>query len=199
MIRFSAITVLLLLLSFVIQQFIPAFTGLHDSRILLVHVVFLCCALSTPQPTTLLLAFIAGLLWDANCVLAPSASDPSVYTQPVESLRFGYSILLFGLTGLLMQGIRPLYREGRWPIAVVAIGFATFIHLFIEYLMINFIRGDFVLTREVSLKIAYTSLFSILLAPVILLLLHFLQKFCDIEPIVKKSLTKPIKRAIRNA
>ena len=39
MIRYSIITIFLLLASFIVQQFLPAFTGMHDSRILLVQLV----------------------------------------------------------------------------------------------------------------------------------------------------------------
>ena len=61
MIRYSFITILLLLASFVLQQFLPAFTGAHDSRVLLVQLVFLCCAVTVGQPTMLLLAFMRGV------------------------------------------------------------------------------------------------------------------------------------------
>jgi hypothetical protein len=110
-IRYTIITVLLLLAAFVVQQFLPAFTGMHHSRILLVQLVFLCCAVTVGQPVMLLLAFIGGFLWDAQCALGPHGGDPEVYTQPVENLRFGYSILLFGGMGVLMQGIQPLFRR----------------------------------------------------------------------------------------
>ena len=67
MIRYSFITILLLLASFVVQQFLPAFTGMHQSRIMLIQLVFLCTAVTVGQPTMLVLAFIGGFFWDDGC------------------------------------------------------------------------------------------------------------------------------------
>jgi hypothetical protein len=89
-IRYTLTTLLLLLAAFVVQQFLPAFTGLHSARILLVQLVFLCTAVTVGTPTMLLLAFVGGFLWDAQCVLGPQGGSPEIYTDPVESLRFGY-------------------------------------------------------------------------------------------------------------
>ena len=152
--RYSTITILLLLVAFVIQQFLPAFTGMHHSRILLVQLVFLCCAVTVGQPTMLLLAFLGGFLWDAQCALGPHGGDPEVYTQQVENLRFGYSILLFGGMGFLMQGIQPLFKQGKWQFSALLSGIAVFLYLAAEYAIINFVRGDFVLNKATALQLA---------------------------------------------
>ena len=91
----------------------------------------------------LLLAFICGLLWDAQHTLGPQGGDPEIYSNPVESLRFGYSIILYAMMGLLMQGIQPLFRRGKWHISSILAGIAIFLYLFSEYLLLNFVRGDF--------------------------------------------------------
>ncbi len=179
MIRYSVITILLLLAAFIIQQFLPAFTGLHDSRILLVQLVFLCCAVTVGPPTMLLLAFIGGFFWDAQCALGPQGGDPEVYTQQVESLRFGYSILLFGGMGFLMQGIQPLFKRGKWQFSAILSGIAVFLYLAAEYAIITFVRGDFVLTRPTILQMVYTSVLTMLVSPVIFWLLFRIAKFCE--------------------
>lgn len=179
MVRYSFITILLLLASFVIQQFIPAFTGLGHSRILLVQLVFLCCAVTVGQPAMLLLAFLGGFLWDAQCALGPHGGSPDVYTHPVESMRFGYSILLFGGMGFLMQGIQPLFKQGKWHFSALLSGIAVFLYLLAEYAMINFVRGDFVLTGATLRQMGYTAILTMLFSPVVFWLLFTIAALCD--------------------
>ena len=165
MIRYSAITVLLLLAAFLLQQFLPAFTGLYHSRILLVQLVFLCCAVTVSQPVMLLLAFIAGFLWDAQYALGPHGGDPATYTQQVENLRFGYSILLFGGMGFLMLGIQPLFRQGYWQLSAALSGVSIFLYLIAEYSIICFVRGGFFISRPTLLMILFSSLLTMLFSP----------------------------------
>lgn len=179
MIRYSIITILLLLAAFVVQQFIPAFTGFNHSRILLVQLVFLCCAVTVGQPTMLLLAFIGGFFWDAQCALGPHGGDPDVYTQQVENLRFGYSILLFGGMGLLMQGIQPLFKQGKWQFSAILSGIAVMLYLSAEYIIINFVRGDFILNRATIMQMGYSALLTMLFSPLIFWLLFRIAKACD--------------------
>lgn len=179
MIRYSFITILLLLAAFVVQQFLPAFTGIHQSRIMLIQLVFLCSAVTVGQPTMLLLAFIGGFFWDAHCALGPHGGDPEVYTQQVESLRFGYSILLFGAMGFLMQGIQPLFKQGKWQFSAFLSGIAIFLYLAAEYAIINFVRGDFVLSRATLMQMVFTSLLTMLFSPFVFWLLFRVAKACD--------------------
>jgi cell shape-determining protein MreD len=161
----------LMIAALVVQQFLPTFTGIHASRILLLQLVFLCAAVTVSQPTMLLLAFIGGILWDAQCALGPEVGDAEVYVEQVESLRFGFSILLFGALGFLMQGIQPLYRTGKWQFSAVLSGIAIFFYLAAEYLVITFLRGGFVLTRATFMQMVYTSVLTMLVSPLILWLL----------------------------
>jgi len=162
-----------------VQQFVPALTGLSHARILFVHLIFLCSAVTVATPTMLLLAFIGGILWDAHCSLAPIVADPEVYTQQVESLRFGYSILLFGGMGFLMQGLNPLFRQGKWHFSAALSGIAIFLYLAADYCLISFVRGDFVVTRDIVRMAAYTSLLTMLFSPIIFWLLYLLAKAFD--------------------
>ncbi len=162
-----------------VQQFVPAFIGLSHARLLIVQLVFLCCAVTVTTPTMLLLAFIGGILWDAHCYLAPIVSDPEVYTQPVESLRFGYSIILFGAVGFLMQGLNPIFRQGKWHFSAILSGIAIFIYLTAEFILISFIRGDFTMTRSVLRLLVYTSVFTMALSPVVFWILYRVAKLFD--------------------
>ncbi len=179
MIRYSFITILLLLASFVVQQFLPAFTGIHQSRIMLIQLVFLCSAVTVGPPTMLLLAFIGGFFWDAHCAIGPHGGDPEVYAQQVESLRFGYSILLFGAMGFLMQGIQPLFKQGKWQFSAFLSGIAIFLYLAAEYAIINFVRGDFILSQATFMQMVFTSLLTMLFSPFVFWLLFRVAKSCD--------------------
>ena len=179
MIRYSLATLVLLLLSFVVQQFLPAFTALHDSRILFVHLVFLCCAVTVGQPVMLVLAFIGGFLWDAQCALGPHGGDPEIYSQQVESMRFGYSILLFGGMGYLMQGIQPLFKQGKWQFSAVLSGIAVFLYLSAEYAAITVIRGGFVLAESTIRQMLLTSVLTMVFSPMVFWLLFRMARACN--------------------
>ncbi len=127
----------------------------------------------------LLLAFIGGSLWDAHCSLSQMTGDPEVYTHPVESIRFGYSILLFGAAGYLMQGLAPLFSEGKWHFTAVLTGIAVFLYLAAEYAIISFVRGDFVITRSVMRMIFYTSILTMLLSPLVFSILFQTAKYFE--------------------
>jgi hypothetical protein len=176
--RYTIITVLLVLASFVVQQFLPSFTALHHSRILLVQLVFLCAAVTVGQPVMLLLAFLGGMLWDTQSTLGPHGGDPEIYSQPVENLRFGYSILLFGGMGLLMQGIQPLFKQGKWYLSAVLSGIAIFLYLAAEYLLITFVRGNFMLARATVMQMSYTALLTMLVSPLVFWMLFSIATFC---------------------
>ncbi len=178
MIRYSLSLFLLVLLALIAQQFIPVLTGAYNSRLLLVTLVFLCASVTVRPPVMLALAFICGFLWDAQNALGPPGGDPEVYKHPAESLRFGYSIVLYGLIGYLMQGIQPLFREGKWQFSTFLVGVSIFIYLVAEYLIINFVRGDFVFSRATLFQIVFTSVLTMLFSPVVFwVLFHIAERF----------------------
>lgn len=179
MIRYTFSLLVLVLVALVVQQFLPAFTGLYNSRLLLVTLVFLCSSVTVGPPVMLVLAFLCGFLWDAQNTLMPHGGDPEVYTHPVESLRFGYSIALYGLIGYLMQGIQPLFREGKWQFSTFLVGVSIFIYQMAEYLLINFVRGGFVLNRPTFLQIAFTSILTMLFSPLVFWILFRIADACN--------------------
>jgi len=151
----------------VVQQFSPAFVSLYEARILVVPLVFLCSAVTINVGPMLMLAFACGFLWDAQHILGPHGGNADVYVNANEDVRFGYSIILYALMGFFMQGIQPLFREGKWHVSALLSGVAIFLYLFVEYMFITFIRGDFVVTRALLLKISFTSLLTMFLSPLV--------------------------------
>ncbi|MEN9990891.1 MAG: hypothetical protein RLZZ224_593 [Verrucomicrobiota bacterium] len=177
MIRYSLSLIFLILLAIIAQQFLPVFISLYNARLFLLLAVFLCASITVPLPVMLFYALLGGFLWDAHCSLSSMEVDPYVYPDPVPSLRFGMSILLFGFTGLFMQGFRPLFLEGKWHLFAFLTGAATFLFCLSEYLMIDFARGSFTIHSKVLLQCFYTALFSIIISPVIFALLFQLAKW----------------------
>ena len=77
------------------------------------------------------------------------------------------------------MGVTPLFRSGRWQIPTLVIGCSVYFYLWIEYLLINIVRGDFVMTSGVFLKISYTSILSTLMVPPMLKLLEKIANLCN--------------------
>lgn len=171
MIRYTASILLLVLLTVIVQQFIPALAPVFGSRLMLLVLVFLCASSTVPAPVMLMLAFLCGFLTDAENAIGPHGGDPEVYTRPVEPLRFGYSIALYAVMGYLMQGIQPLFRQGKWQFSAALSGIAVFLYLLAEYLLINFVRGGFSFSRWTFMRIALSSGITMLFSPLVFWLL----------------------------
>ena len=113
---FNVAVLIVLLLSFGLQEFLPAIPIAYHARLFLPVVVFLTGAAATSFSMMLVLAFVTGFLWDARHLPAPSET-PSEMLALMEGagahsmgagsgeMEFGLSILLFGILGALMQGV----------------------------------------------------------------------------------------------
>lgn len=167
MIRYVLSVVVLVLVAVIVQQFLPVLTGIFGSRVLLVPLVFLCASVTVNTPVMLALAFLCGFLSDAQNWMGPHGGDPEVYVRPAESLYFGYSIVLYGVIGYLMQGIQPLFRAGKWQFSAMLSGIAVFVYLLAEYLLINFVRGEFFFNYPTLFKIGFSSAMTMMLSPLV--------------------------------
>ncbi len=169
--KFFAACTLLLLLSFFIQEFVPVFEWAFSSRLLLVHTTFLAIAVAVPFPAMLAYAFTAGFLWDARYHLPVYPADAASGVLTQAELPFGFTIFIFGITGALIQGIRPLFRRGRWELPVFMVGLCIALGLLIEYLILSFHRGGLEIPPELWWRLLMSGLFSALVSPFLLLLL----------------------------
>ena len=174
MFRYFGSVLLLVLLAVILQQFLPAITPLASARVLPLALVFLCAAVTVPAPVMLLLAFLCGFITDLENTIGPHTGDPLIYSNPVEQLRFGYSIALYGLIGMLMQGIRPLFLRGNWQLSAILAGISLFIYLLVEFLLINFIRGDFSFGGHTLMKITLSSALTTIFCPIVFWILFAL-------------------------
>ncbi|MGC6425393.1 MAG: hypothetical protein ACON5H_00160 [Akkermansiaceae bacterium] len=177
----------LLLFSGIVQQFIPSL-GAYDARILLIPLVVACGAVTVPTAGMLLLAFLGGFLWDAQQIIyppEPTGEDCSVfqtvYNTQTETMKFGYSILLYALMGFLMQGVQPVFKQGKWYLSGILTGVAIFLYLLIEFLLFSFIRGGFEISIPVMKQISLTALLSMLISPLIFWCLFRIADLCKHE------------------
>ena len=175
----------LLLLSCIVQQFLPPINGWYDARILLLPLVVVCSAATTPTAGMLILTFLGGFLWDAQQILLIQGVDTEIYRDtyqsPIESMKFGYSILLFALMGFLMQGIQPLFKQGKWYLSAMLTGVAMSLYLTVEYLLLSFVRGGFDITSGVFNQIGLTALITMLASPLVFWILFQIANLCRHE------------------
>lgn len=161
----------LLLLSLILQEFMPVFEWAYGARLLLVHTVFFAVAVSVPFPAMLMLALATGFLWDARYYVPIYADGGTSGLLGQAELPFGFSILLFAVAGAIIQGVCPLFRKGRWELPILLIGLCTALVLVLEYLVIGFHRGALAASPEFWWQVVMTALFSSLVSPFLLLLL----------------------------
>ena len=194
---FNLIVVFLLALSIITEEFLPSIEIAQNARLFIGPVFFFAASVSVPFPVMLVMAFATGLLWDARYLpfvaqdsgaekLAGLANDNGIaaFNSVISTgadLGFGYSILLFGVLGALMQGIRPLFKKGRLELPVLMVGFVTATWLLVQYLLIAFLRGSLYFPSEVWTKLVTDTLLAMLASPILFLMLHTLAKTTHYE------------------
>ncbi|MGJ8655766.1 MAG: hypothetical protein ACSHX6_04875 [Akkermansiaceae bacterium] len=176
MIRYHISIFILVLLACILQQFLPAITGMYDARLHILPLTFLCCVVTVGFSPMLILTFLCGFIWDAQNALGSQGGDPTIYTAPADQIRFGYSIILYFIMGIVMQGFQPLFRKGVWQLSAIVTGFATFFYLLSEYLLINIVRGEFYFPTRVFYQIWISAAITMLCSPLVFLILFKLAK-----------------------
>ncbi len=189
---FHPISIILLLLTFMVQEFIPGLEIAQFATLFLPAVFFFSASVAAPFSMMLLLAFITGFVWDARHlpgVLESLSGAEDVFGTGADvelgagshPLPFGLSIVLFGMLGTLLQGIRPLFKRGRLELPVLMVGLAVFVWLLAQFLIITFLRGSLQFPAGVWSKMITDSLLAMLAAPLIFLLLYSLARLSSYE------------------
>ncbi len=176
MIRYFLTVLLILLAAFIFRQFIPVLPDFFYARVFLVPLIFLCAAVTVQLPAMLIYSFICGFLWDAQHTVLPVTGDIEVYSEPISTLRFGYSIILFAIAGLTMQGVQPIFREGKWQVSVMVTGLALFLYLLLELMLLSFVQGQILLSLPTIRFILASSAITMFASPFVFLLLFKLAK-----------------------
>jgi len=153
-----------------VEIFIPPLDWMFNAHVYIVPVIVLYGAIALPFPLMLLLAFVAGFLWDAMTV--------QVFDAHVE-ISFGWSILLYAVLAAIMHGFKPLFNRGRWEVHCVLSGVCTALILLAQYLMISFRRGSLILNRDVWWQIGGPGLLAMLMAPLIFWSLHWVSRLTN--------------------
>jgi cell shape-determining protein MreD len=189
---FHPISIILLLLTFMVQEFIPGLEIAQFATLFLPAVFFFSASVAAPFSMMLVLAFMTGFIWDARHlpgVVETLSGAEDVFGTGADlelgagthPLPFGLSIVLFGMLGTLLQGIRPLFKRGRLELPVLMVGLATFVWLLTQYLIITFLRGSLQFPAGVWSKMITDSLLAMLAAPLIFLLLYSLARLSSYE------------------
>jgi len=92
--------------------------------------------------------------------------------------------VLFACLGYLMQGVQPLFRQGKWQVTAALTGIALLLYLSAEYLLINFVRGGFSFRSEVAGQMLITAGLTMLFSPVVFWLLFKASEICQ-HPILQ--------------
>ena len=171
----------LLLLSCIVQQFLPPIAPWYGARVLVLPLVVLCGSVTVSTAGMLVLAFLGGFLWDSQHIIQHPTLNPAVFAPPSDSLKFGYSIILYAFMGFLMQGIRPMFQEGKWYLSAGLTGVAIFLYLFAEHLLRCFVRGSLDFDNGIINQIGMTSLFTMLASPVVFWMLYRIADLCGHE------------------
>jgi hypothetical protein len=189
---FHPISIILLLFTFMVQEFIPGLEIAQFATLFLPAVFFFSASVAAPFSMMLLLAFLTGFIWDARNlpgVMESLSGVEDVFGTGADvelgagshPLPFGLSIVLFGMLGTLLQGIRPLFKRGRLELPVLMVGLAIFVWLMSQYLIITFLRGSLQFPVGVWSKMITDSLLAMLAAPLIFLLLYSLARLSSYE------------------
>ena len=189
---FHPISIILLLFTFMVQEFIPGLEIAQFATLFLPAVFFFSASVASPFSMMLVLAFMTGFIWDARNlpgVVESLSGAEDVFGTGADMelgagthpLPFGLSIVLFGMLGTLLQGIRPLFKRGRLELPVLMVGLATFVWLLSQYLIITFLRGSLQFPAGVWSKMITDSLLAMLAAPLIFLLLYSLARLSSYE------------------
>lgn len=168
-----AFLILLLIAQFfaiALQHLIPPMAGypFYGARILVFPAILAYATLTLPYGMMLFFVFCTGAFWDALTIQFYTSANG----MTVAELPFGYSILIFGGTCLLLHELRPIFIRGQWSICLLASGAITIITLLCEYLLITFHRGGLVFPHTLWPRLLWPAFFSMFIALFVYSIFH---------------------------
>ena len=163
---FFLLMLALMFVALIGQHFVGAFPGM-GGQILLLPIVFFYAAAALPLWAMLICAFAAGLMWD--CLT-------NVPIDGQSEMVFGWSILVYGGLGAVMNGLRPLFVRGHWFVHCIICGILTSLLVLIEYVVLTFRREPFafIWPPEVWRQILSSGIVAVLISPVLFLILNWI-------------------------
>jgi len=164
MIRFFFALLVFAFAALVLQHYIPPLPFLDGARVMLLPLVFFFGAMALPVGGMLALAFCCGLMWGAlNAQIIEMG-------RPVVEQALGGTVIIYGLLGAMMNGLRPLFLRGRWEIYTLMSALGTSLLLLVEFFMLSVRRAalsgeSFFWGSEIWWRIGGPGLVALLLAP----------------------------------
>ncbi len=178
MIRYFFICLAFLIVGAMAQQWVYGLDfNFLGGRVLILPLFFFCIAHAQRYTATLIFALLTGLIWDADHCLGALNTSPSPDIAPaLENLRFGYSIILFGILGFVIKLAQSLLPIRGVLVSTVTILIAFYLYMILEAVLFSFVRGALPENWSIFSYITRISLLSTMLAPVILFLLGLVWK-----------------------
>jgi hypothetical protein len=134
---------------------------LGGARIIFLHAILVFGCLIYPLPASLILAIIAGFLWDFGTI--PIGLDDGTIFP-------GLSIVYFVGVAVLLQGLHQAFGNGKWHLHSLLVGMVMVFHLLFEFVYITLARSGQAppeFTAAVFTRIFGTAIISILTAPLL--------------------------------
>ena len=155
----------LMFIALIAQHFVGAFPGM-GGQILLLPLIFFYTAAALPLWGMLVAAFFAGLMWECLVNVPMDGKSETI---------FGWSILVYGALGAVMNGLHPLFMRGRWPFHCIVAGLLTSLLVLIEYLVLTFRREPFafIWPPQVWRQVLSSGLVAAMIAPSVFLILNW--------------------------
>jgi hypothetical protein len=143
-------------LALLVQDGIPAISGLNGARVLLVPMLFCYGALAFPTWAMLLLAAYTGFVCDLKYL--------NVVDHRVE-IALGWSMVYFVIFGLVAHGFQPGFQRGHWWLHPLLSAAGTVMYLALQFVMISFRREALVFNEVILWKILGPGLVAAVIAP----------------------------------
>jgi hypothetical protein len=162
---FFLLLMALMYVALVLQHYVGAFPGM-GGQILLLPLIFFYAAAALPLWAMLTAAFFCGLMWDCLMNLVIDGRTETI---------FGWSILLYGALGAVMNGLHPLFMRGRWVFLCIVSGILTSLMVLIEYVVLTFRREPFALIwpADVWHRVLSSGLVVALASPIVFIALNW--------------------------
>lgn len=162
---FFLVLLILMFLGLVGQAFTGPFPGM-GGQILLLPVIFFYAAAALPLWAMLVCAFTAGLMWECSV---------NIPIEGQADMIFGWSILVYGALGAVMNGLHPLFLRGRWQFHCILTGVLTSLLVLIEYAVITFRREPFafIWPQGVWRQVLSSGLVAVIISPFLFIVLNW--------------------------
>jgi hypothetical protein len=162
---FYAFHILLIPLVIVAQYFLPMLPS--GGRIYLLPMVLFHGALMFNLPRALVLVALGGGIWDLL---------HAHWNGVGFEIGVGWSVGVFGLIGVILNGFQALFARGRWEVHCLASGIGTSVAVLLEFVLLSVRREPihFEFGGVIWARVIGPGLLALVLAPLVSMALRYL-------------------------